>query len=159
MITQLIYYCGDTRSYKRITKLYIYRYKAQYVSFYIYERGTVHREYSGVTVGSGGIGSSTFVSSSMSRRHTVDAQEADSLISHNINIRPTRVDRDVVEGPHQFYREVALDDRARDRQHLAGVERIVAEGKLKDLWRDCVNDTAAQAGRYNKRQKIVKVIE
>jgi len=152
MITQLIYYCGNRRNYKRITKLYIYRCKAVRFFLHIYERGTVHREYSSVTVGSGGIGRSTFVSSSMSRRHAVDAQEADPLISHDINVRPTRVDRDVVEGPHQFYGEVALDDRARDRQHLAGVEGIITKGKLKDLWRDCVNDTAAQIGRYNERQ-------
>lgn len=93
-----------------------------------------------MTVRSGGIGRSTFVSSSMSRRHAVDAQEADPLIDHDINIRPTRVDRHVVERPCQFYGKVALDDCTRDRQHLARVERIVAEGKLKDLWRDCVND-------------------
>jgi len=114
--------------------------------FYIYERDTVHRKYSDVTVGSGSIGRSTFVSSSMSRRHTVDAQEADSLIGHNTNIRPTRVDWDVVEGPHQFYREVTFDDCARNRQHLAGVERIVTEGKLKDLWRDCVNNSGTDEG-------------
>lgn len=95
-----------------------------------------------MTVGSGGIGRSAFVSSSMSRRHTVDAQGADPLIGHDINIRPTRVDRDVVERPRQFYGKVALDNRAKNRQHLAGVERTVAEGKLKDLWRDCANDTA-----------------
>lgn len=107
-----------------------------------------------MTVGSGGIGRSTFVSSSMPRRYAVDAQEADPLIGHDINVRPTRVDRDVVEGPHQLYGEVTLDDRARDRQHLAGIERIVAEGKLKDLWRDCVNDAAAQMGGYNERQNV-----
>lgn len=73
----------------------------------------------------------------MSRRHAVDAQEADPLIVHDINVWPTRVNRDVVECPRQFYGEVTLDDRARDRQHLAGVEGIVAEGKLEDLWRDC----------------------
>lgn len=112
--------------------------------FNIYERGTVHREYSGVTVGSGGIGRSAFVSSGMPRRHAVDAQEADPLIGHNINVRPTRVDQDVVERPCQFYGEVAFDDCARDRQHLARVERIVAEGKLEDLRRDCVNDTPTQ---------------
>lgn len=89
----------------------------------------------------------------MPRRYAVDAQEADPLIGHDINVRPTRVDRDVVERPRQFYGEVALDDRTRDRQHLAGVERIVAEGKLKDLWRDCVNDTAAQMEGYNDRQR------
>lgn len=88
----------------------------------------------------------------MPRRHAVDAQEADPLIGHEINVRPTRVDRDVVERPRQFYGEVALDDRARDRQHLAGVEGIVAEGKLEDLWRDCANDTAAQTEGCNERQ-------
>jgi len=83
----------------------------------------------------------------MSRRHAVDAQEADPLIVHDINVRPSRVNRDVVERPRQFYGEVALDDRTRDRQHLAGVERIVAEGKLEDLWHDCVNVHGGTDGR------------
>lgn len=68
-----------------------------------------------MAVGAGGIGSDAFVSSSMSRRHTVDAQEADPLIGHDINIQPTRVDQDVVVRPCQFYGEVTFDDRTRDR--------------------------------------------
>lgn len=94
-----------------------------------------------MTVRSGGIGRNTFVSSGMSRCHAVDAQEADPFIIHDINVRQTRVDRDVVERPCQIYGKVAFHDRASDRQHLAGVEGSVAEGKLKDLWRDCANDT------------------
>lgn len=97
-----------------------------------------------MAVGSGCIGRDAFVSPSMSRRHAVDAQEADSLIGHDINVWPTRVDRDVVERPCQFYREVPFDDRTRDRQHLTGVKGIVAEGKLEDLRRDCVNDVSAR---------------
>lgn len=97
-----------------------------------------------MAVGSGCIGRDAFVSSSMSRRHAVDAQEADPLIGHDINVWTTRVDRDVVERPRQFYGEVTFDDRARDRQHLAGVEGIVTEGKLEDLRRDCANDTQPQ---------------
>lgn len=102
-----------------------------------------------MTVRSGGIGRSTFVSSSMSCRHTVDAQEADPLIIHDINVWPTRVDRDVVERPRQIYGKVAFHNRARDRQHLAGVKGIVAEGKLKDLWRDCVERHGDTDGRIH----------
>lgn len=106
-----------------------------------------------MTVGSSGIRRDALVSSSMPRRHTVDAQEADPLINYDINVRSARVYRAVVERPRQIHREVAFDDRARDRQHLAGVERIVAERELEDLWRDCVSDTAAWTKGRGVRNK------
>lgn len=110
-----------------------------------------------MTVGSGGIRRDALVSSGMPCRHPVDAQEADPLISYDINVRPARVYRGVVERPGQIHREVAFDDRARDRQHLARVERIVAERELEDLRRDCATDTAAWSngrnGRVRKKRK------
>lgn len=101
---------------------------------------TVDREDGRVAVGSGGIRRGALVSPSMPRRDAVDAQEADPLISYDINVLPARVYGDVVERPRQIDREVAFHDRARNRQHLPRVERIVAERELEDLWRDCATD-------------------
>ena len=67
--------------------------------------------------------------------------------------------RCVVERPRQFHREVALDDRASDGQHLARVEGTVAERELEDLWRDCVSDTAAWTKGCGVRRKRIRVIE
>lgn len=104
------------------------------------ERDTVDREDGRVAVGSGGIRRDALVSSCMPRRNAVDAQEADPLISYDINVLPARVYGGVVERPRQIDREVAFHDRARNRQHLPRVERIVAERELEDLWRDCATD-------------------
>lgn len=95
-----------------------------------------------MTVRSGGIRRDALVSSSMAGSDAVDAQEADPLISQDINVLPARVYRVVVERPRQIDREVAFHDRARNRQHLPRVERIVAERELEDLWRDCAKDRA-----------------
>lgn len=102
-----------------------------------------------MTVGSGGIRRDALVSSSMPRRNAVDAQEADPLISYDINVRYARVYGGVVKRPRQIHREVAFDDCARERQHLARVQRIVAERELEDLRRDCVNGTAAKDGKIS----------
>lgn len=114
------------------------------INKFVYKGGTVDREYSGVTVRSSGIGRDALVSSGVPRHHAVDAQEAEPLIGYDINVRSARVYRGVVERPRQGHREVALEDRAGKRQHLAGVEGIVAERELEDLWRDCAKRRVRQ---------------
>lgn len=93
----------------------------------------------------------------MPRRHTVDAQEADPPISYNINVRSARVNRRVVERPRQVHWEVSFDDRARDRQHLARVQGIVAERELEDLWRDCATDTSARDTKGVRGENTTKM--
>lgn len=144
--------CRFTADYKKIYKRINTKSVCKVVKSLTEARCTVHREYSRMTVRACRIGRYALVCPRVSRSHIVDVQKADPLTSYDMNIVLGRVYGDIVERPGQCHREVTLDDRATDRQHLAGVEGGVAKTELKNLRCDCANDTAARTKGCDEKE-------
>lgn len=91
-----------------------------------------------MAVSASGVARGALVIPGVSCVDLVDAEKAHPLVRDDVHVRViVGIDRLVVKDPREVNGQIALDDRTRDREHLAGIQGTLAERELKDLRHHC----------------------